>query len=109
MAKNTQTTGTGGFPVKPSNIAAFIAATVILNQSENNWIVDFQEIEDTFPSLEGTGWNHDESYLDAIESELFNYPQFDGDGATIERTEEGFDCVAWTDYIACEYNADDEW
>lgn len=99
------------YPIKPSRIAAYIVAQVILNQGENNWIMYFDEIEEQYPSLAETGWKDDEAYLDEIEAELRRYPQFEDNAETCvyEKGEEGcFDCCAWTNYIACEYEDDEE-
>ena len=91
------------YGVLPSNVAAFIVATVILNQGENNWIVDYGKIEEAFPSLENSGWKEDKEFVYLIVSDMDEYPQFkDGDASMIELTDDGFDCVAFTDYIACE-------
>ena len=95
------------YGVAPSKVAAFVAATVILSQTENDWSVSFSEIEDVLPSLENSGWSKDEDYLGEVVSWLYSYPQFEGDGETVEIWEDCFCCVAWTDHIACEYNADE--
>lgn len=95
------------YPVNPTKIAAYLVATVILEQGENNWCVYFDEIEERFPSLEGTGWRNDKDFLQEIADEALKYPQFEDNGEGVILNGDYFDCCAWTDYIACEYDADD--
>lgn len=91
------------FFVKPCTVAAFIVAEVIQNQAENNHCVMFDKIEETFPSLQSTGWRDCSLYLDAIIDCLFDYPQFrGGEASMVEVEDDCFNCVAFTDYIACE-------
>lgn len=97
-----------GYPVKATKIAARIVAEVINEQSENNWCIYFDEIENTYPCLEGTGWSEDKAFLESIVNELFRYPQFEDNPEGVQLDEEDgcFDCCSWTNYIACEYDAD---
>lgn len=104
------------YPVKPTKIAAFIVAEVILNQDENNYRIYLDTIEKKFPALQGTGWQEDEEFMDLIFYEMRNYPQFGGGrehkflpgiADQIYWDKYGgcgpaLDCVAFTDYIAYE-------
>lgn len=95
------------YPVKATKIAAYIVATVILEQGENDWCIFFDEIEERFPSLERTGWSKDKDFLQEIADEALKYPQFEDNGEGVILNDECFDCLAWTNYIASEYNADE--
>lgn len=89
-------------------IAAFVYATAVLEQDENNWIVYQSEIDERFEELP-EGWAHDEQMLADIEQELSQYPGLDGAEFTIDQDDEGevyFDIMLWTDYIASDYNAE---
>jgi len=86
-------------------VASFVYATAALNQSENDWLVCFEEIGKRFPSLK-EGWEKDEEFLKAVQDELYEYKGCDGEADTAEITEDGFDMTLWTDYIADEYEAE---
>ena len=95
-----------------SKIAAFIAAEVIMGQESNNYCVKAHEITEHFNEIDPE-WVKDKELISEIESKLYAYPQFEGDGETviIYDEEDGedeltFDCVAWTNHIACDYDAD---
>lgn len=95
-----------------SKIAAFIAAYVIMNQESNNCCVKAHDITNNFMEID-PNWVKDKELISEIESKLYAYPQFEGDGETviIYDEEDGedeltFDCVAWTNHIACDYDAD---
>ena len=92
--------------IKPSKIAAYIAAQVILNQYDADWVMYFDEIEDYYPSLKDSGWREDKEYLSEIKEELHRYPQFEDEDDTVILDDESFDCCSWTNYIASEYDAE---
>lgn len=109
-------------------VAAFIYATAVLNQEESSCHVYLDEIEkhfgeDFFPE----GWRKDIELLKDIQGEIYTYPGCGGDSADTcwldisgydeygdpcEKnvhgdSEDAFNLCLWTDYIACEYDADD--
>lgn len=90
------------YPVKATKIAAYLVVTVTL-EHESDWCIHFDEIEERFPSLEGTGWRNDKDFLQGIVDETLRYPQFvnNGEGVILNG-----DCFDLTDYIASEYDAE---
>lgn len=87
-------------------IAAYIYATAVLNQNENNWTIYGNEIESNFEELP-ENWQHDEKLVEEIEIELYQYPGLENNEIYIEYDGEEiyFDVCLWTDYIASDYDA----
>ncbi len=109
-----------------SKVAAYIYATAVLEQGEGNVHVYLDDIEkhfgkDFFPKK----WNKDIKLLIDIQAELCSYKGcldtpdtcwlditgYDeyGDplvGDVCEKKHDGFDMCLFTNYIACDYDAD---
>lgn len=87
-------------------IAAYIYANAALHQSENNWAVYGEEIEDRFYLPKN--WQQDKKLIEQIENELYLYPGLEDNEIVIVYDGEQiyFDVCLWTDYIACEYDAE---
>lgn len=89
-------------------IAAFVYATAVLEQDENNWIVYQSEIDERFEELP-EGWADDEDFIGEIELALNEYPGLENNEFFVERDDNNelyFDLCLWTDYIASDYNAE---
>lgn len=110
-----------------TKVAAFVYATAVLNQEDSSCHVYLDEIEkhfekDFFPE----GWRKDIELLKDIQEEIYNYPGCSGDSADTcwldisgydeygdpcptnihAESEDAFNLCLWTDYIACDYDAD---
>lgn len=110
-------------------VAAFIYATAVLNQEDSSCHVYLDEIErhfekDFFPE----GWRKDIELLKDIQTEIYTYPGCSGDSADTcwldisgydeygdpcptnihAESEDAFNLCLWTNYIACDYDAE-EW
>ena len=110
-------------------VAAFVYATAVLNQEDSSCHVYLDEIErhfgkDFFPE----GWRKDIELLKDIQSEIYTYPGCSGDSADTcwldisgydeygdpcptnihDESEDAFNLCLWTNYIACDYDAE-EW
>lgn len=105
-------------------IASFIYAQAVLNSSEGNWCVSFDEIKERFGiDLNNQIANNDFELLNAIEEELFNYQgvldvEIDLDKDFLELSKNGidiegnysnnFDIIIGTDYLANDYDIEEE-
>ena len=91
-----------------SKIAAFVVATVILNQTDDNYCVTYNEIEKQFPSLEKTDWINDYSFLQGVVDHINeHYSEQFVEISQIEICHNCFDCVAMFNGIAYEGNGEE--
>lgn len=108
-------------------VAAFVYATAVLNQEDSSCHVSLWDIETYFgKKFFPKNWKKDIKLLCDIQNEILNYPGCEGNadacwldikgydeyGDPLERDDErdesddSFNLCLWTDYIACDYDAD---
>ncbi len=110
-----------------SKVAAFVYATAVLNQEDSSCHVYLKDIEahfteDFFPE----GWKTNIELLKDIQNEIFSYPGCGDSGDTCwldisgydeygdvcptnihAPEQDAFNLCLFTDYIACDYDAED--